>query len=186
MKSLSLTVQKLQRRLKLTTDKQTDRQTDNQTDRQTGQEQHAPDHSIRGIKIHGFEPTTLWLSHWQTDMLPLGYKNDWWWVFKSNIYTCPISSTHCHIKLVQCVLSCFATVNSQITSALAKQQKHADIYFVWNFSMIDLILLKLHRDIPLLVIRSVTDVLRANSKFVKFVEVRPQAVTGILVEASWR
>ena len=38
MKSLSLRVQKLQRRLKLTTDKQ------------TGQKQYAPDHSIRGHK----------------------------------------------------------------------------------------------------------------------------------------
>ena len=38
MKSLSLTVQKLLRRLKLTTD----RQTDKQTDRQTGQKQYAP------------------------------------------------------------------------------------------------------------------------------------------------
>ena len=38
MKSLSLTAQKLKRRLKLTTDKQ------------TGQKQYAPDHSIRGHK----------------------------------------------------------------------------------------------------------------------------------------
>ena len=40
---LSLTVQKLQRRLKLTTDRQ--------TNKQTGQKQYAPDHSIRAIKI---------------------------------------------------------------------------------------------------------------------------------------
>ena len=50
MKSLSLTVQKLQRRLKLTTDRQTNKQTDKQTDRQTGQNKYAPDHSIRGHK----------------------------------------------------------------------------------------------------------------------------------------
>ena len=50
MKSLSLTVQKLQRRLKLTTDRQTDKQTNRQTDRRTGQKQYAPDHSIRGHK----------------------------------------------------------------------------------------------------------------------------------------
>ena len=47
MKSLSLTVQKLERRLKFTTDRQTDRQ----ADRQTGQKQYAPDHSSRGIKM---------------------------------------------------------------------------------------------------------------------------------------
>ena len=43
MKSIPLTVQKLQRRLKLTTDRQ--------TEKQTGQKQYAPDHSIRGIKL---------------------------------------------------------------------------------------------------------------------------------------
>ena len=42
MKSLSLTVQQLSRRLKLTTDKQ--------TNKQTGQKQYAPDHSVRGHK----------------------------------------------------------------------------------------------------------------------------------------
>ena len=58
MKSLSLTFQKLQQRLKLTTDRQidrltdrqTNRQTDKQTNKQTGQKQYAPDHSIRGHK----------------------------------------------------------------------------------------------------------------------------------------
>ena len=42
MKPLSLTVQKLQRMLKLTTDKQ--------TDKQARQKQYASDHSIRGHK----------------------------------------------------------------------------------------------------------------------------------------
>ena len=46
MKFLSLTVQKLKRRLKLTTSRQTNRQ----TDKQAGQKQYAPDHSIGGHK----------------------------------------------------------------------------------------------------------------------------------------
>ena len=38
MKSLSLTIQKLKPRLKLTTDRQTDRQTNKQTDKQTNKQ----------------------------------------------------------------------------------------------------------------------------------------------------
>ena len=56
MKSLSLTVKQLKRRLKLTTERQTDRKAAKQTDRQTGQKQYVPDHLIWDIKMKALSP----------------------------------------------------------------------------------------------------------------------------------
>ena len=52
MKSLSLTVQKLWQRLKLTTDGQKGQRLKLTTDGQKGQKQYAPNHSIRAFRGH--------------------------------------------------------------------------------------------------------------------------------------